>query len=186
MSFFKFSLVHLVALFSLTYSALAQSAARQWNEQNLDAIRIDFPDPTVHARNLFHTSVAMWDAWAAYDAAATGYTHNELATAGDIELARHEAVSYAAYRVLSVRYMNSTNGATTQASLDALLATLGYEKTNTTTIGGSPAAVGNRAAQAILNFALSDESNELGGYQDPTYSAVNDPAYFTEFGNSDE
>ena len=30
------------------------------NEQTLDAIRRDFPAPTVHARNLFHLSAAMW------------------------------------------------------------------------------------------------------------------------------
>ena len=40
----------------------AQTVARQWNAENLAAIRIDFPAPTVHARNLFHLSVAMWDA----------------------------------------------------------------------------------------------------------------------------
>ena len=34
----------------------------------LAAIRIDLPRPPVHARNLFHLSAAMWDAWAAYDA----------------------------------------------------------------------------------------------------------------------
>ena len=38
----------------------------------LDAIRRDTPAPTVHARNLFHTSAAIWDAWAAYDPVATG------------------------------------------------------------------------------------------------------------------
>src|SRR5437867_10148226 len=42
------------------------SVARLWDEQLLDAIRIDIPKPPAHARNLFHLSVAMWDAWAAY------------------------------------------------------------------------------------------------------------------------
>ncbi len=55
----------------------AQSVARKWNEQNLGAIRLDIPHPPVHARNLFHVSVAMWDAWAAYDDVAVGYVHNE-------------------------------------------------------------------------------------------------------------
>ena len=41
------------------------SAARRWDEALLDAIRRSLPNPPVHARNLFHTSVAMWDAWAA-------------------------------------------------------------------------------------------------------------------------
>ena len=42
-----------------------QSVARQWDEETLAAIRRDNPRPPVHARNLFHVSVAMYDAWAA-------------------------------------------------------------------------------------------------------------------------
>ena len=49
-----------------------KSVARLWDEALLDAIRRDFPAPTVHARNLYHTSAAMWDAWAAYDPVADG------------------------------------------------------------------------------------------------------------------
>ena len=51
-----------------TNTSFAQtSVARQWNEVILEAIRNDFARPTVHARNLFHTSVAMYDSWAVYD-----------------------------------------------------------------------------------------------------------------------
>ena len=50
-----------------------QSVARQWNEALLAAIRVDYARPTVHARNLFHTSIAMYDAWAAFDGTATPY-----------------------------------------------------------------------------------------------------------------
>ena len=49
----------------ISASAQAASVARLWNEETLAAIRIDFPHPPVHARNLFHSSIAMWDAWAA-------------------------------------------------------------------------------------------------------------------------
>ena len=42
------------------------SVARDWNELLLDSIRRDFARPTVHARNLYHVSIAMWDAWATY------------------------------------------------------------------------------------------------------------------------
>ena len=38
-----------------------RSVARIWDEALLDAIRRDVPAPTVHARNLFHMSAAMWD-----------------------------------------------------------------------------------------------------------------------------
>ena len=39
------------------------SIARLWNEVLLEAIRNDLARPTVHARNLFHTSAAIYDAW---------------------------------------------------------------------------------------------------------------------------
>ena len=49
------------------------SVARRWDEALLDAIRRALPNPAVHARNLFHLSAAMWDAWATYDRTADGY-----------------------------------------------------------------------------------------------------------------
>lgn len=153
----------------------AQSIARIWNEQNLAAIRIDFPAPTVHSRNLFHTSAAMWDAWAAYDATAVGYLHRENATAGDIPAARREAISYAAYRVLAHRYALSVNAATSLQALADQMTALGYDTAVTTTVGPTPAAVGNRVAAAVLAFAASDLSNESINYTDPTYSPVNEP-----------
>ena len=80
------------------------SVARVWDEVLLDAIRRDTPAPTVHARNLFHTSAAMWDAWAAYDPDAEGYFVDEDHEADDVRAAREAAISYAAYRVLLHRY----------------------------------------------------------------------------------
>src|SRR5512133_3097691 len=72
------------------------SVARRWDEALLDAIRRALPNPPVHARNLFHMSVAMWDAWAAYDPHASGYIVTEKDRAPDLAAARAEAISYAA------------------------------------------------------------------------------------------
>lgn len=47
----------------------------------------------------------MWDAWATYDPAADGYLVTEKHTASDVAGARNEAISYAAYRVLSARFI---------------------------------------------------------------------------------
>ena len=41
--------------------------AREWNEALLESIRNDFARPVVHARNLFHVSAAMYDAWAIHN-----------------------------------------------------------------------------------------------------------------------
>ncbi|MFM2394358.1 MAG: hypothetical protein RLZZ546_2340, partial [Bacteroidota bacterium] len=47
-------------------SQSGHSIARQWNELMLLSIKSDLARPTVHARNLFHTSAAMYDAWAVF------------------------------------------------------------------------------------------------------------------------
>lgn len=57
---------------------MTQSVARQWDEELLSAIRRDNPRPPVHARNLFHLSIAMYDAGAAYDATAKPYLTHQL------------------------------------------------------------------------------------------------------------
>ena len=65
-----------------------RSVARVWDETLLELIRAVIPAPTVHARNLFHTSAAMWDAWAAYDAVADFYLVTEKLTAVVVQAAR--------------------------------------------------------------------------------------------------
>jgi hypothetical protein len=161
------------------------SAARQWNEELLGAIRRDIARPTVHARNLWHTSVAMWDAWAAYDTVARTFLHHERATAADIPAARAEAISYAMYRILSARFVRSPGAAATQAALDARMAAMGYDAGITSTEGDTPAALGNRIAAAILAFGLADNSNEEGNYANRHYAPINPPLVPKLPGNPD-
>src|SRR5947207_13613177 len=100
-------------------TSATQSIARVWDEQILSAIRIDTPHPPVQARNLFSLSVAMYDAWAAYDPVAVGYVFREKHNVPDVALARDQAISYAAYRLLKERYSYSRNSTTTLAGLDS-------------------------------------------------------------------
>jgi hypothetical protein len=158
------------------------SVARRWNEALLDAIRRDIPMPTVHARNLFHLSAAMWDAWAAFSPEALGYFVKEKHTAGDIAAARDEAISYAAYRILEHRYLRSGGASDSIPEFDALMASLCYPTGVTTTEGNTPAALGNRIAAAVIAFGLTDGSNETGGYQVIGYRAVNEPLVVKEPG----
>jgi hypothetical protein len=151
------------------------SVARAWDEVLLDAIRRALPNPPVHARNLFHTSVAMWDAWAAYDTQASGYLVKEKDTAPDVTAARNEAISYAAYRVLTSRFIKAVGGDKSLSEFDDLMDSLHYPLNVTTTDGNSPAAVGNRIAKAVLAYGLDDGSNQAGGYTDPSYQPINPP-----------
>ncbi len=159
----------------------AQSVARQWNEAVLAAIRSDFPAPTVHSRNLYHSSAAMWDAWAAYDPDAVGVFVEEKVPvdAGtpvdEVAAAREEAMSYAAYRILVERYLPSPDAETAVTSLDELMADLCYDVEVTTVEGDSPAALGNRIAATVLAATIDDGSNEADGYVDPDYRPVNPP-----------
>ena len=50
----------------LTPTFAQHSVARQWNGALLETIGSDYADPTIQARNLFHTSIALYDAWAVY------------------------------------------------------------------------------------------------------------------------
>ncbi|HXC51361.1 MAG TPA: vanadium-dependent haloperoxidase [Candidatus Limnocylindrales bacterium] len=151
------------------------SVARQWDEEILGAIRIDFPRPPIHARNLFHLSVAMWDAWAAYDPVSDGYLVTEKQTAPDISAARDAAISFAAYRVIASRYAISPSAAATSTAVRFRMNELGYDPGYVLATGNAPAAFGNRIAAAVLAYGLADGSNESINYADPTYSPVNEP-----------
>jgi hypothetical protein len=150
-----------------------RSVARQWNEELLEAIRGDFARPTVHARNLFHTSIAMWDSWAAYDRLASNYLHLEKATALDVAAARRETMSYAVYRVLTSRFAESPGANVALPAFDAKMVEFGFDIANTTTVGTDPAALGNRIAASVLAFGAADTSNEENAYANRFYTPIN-------------
>lgn len=164
-------------------NARPPSIARIWNEALLSAIRIDLVRPPVQARNLFHTSAAMYDIWAAYEGTADTYLfgHPGCESAGALppnrEASEREAISYAMYRLLRHRFSGSPRIDQTYPALDALMAKLGYDITDTSTdySGGSPAALGNYVAQCYANYGLGDGSNEAGLHGNTYYQPVNEP-----------
>jgi uncharacterized protein DUF6851 len=184
--------------FERTADILDPSVARLWNDALLDAIRKDFARPTVHARNLFHVSAAMYDAWAVYSDTATPYlaggeVHgfacpmDGFEPRGDLQLVREEAISYAAYRMIRHRFASSPGAAAMQAEIDALMSTLGYDPADTSTdlAGGSAAAVGNRIADCYIAYGLQDGANEANGYANQHYLPVNPPIEPPKPGNPD-
>ncbi len=100
------------------------SVARDWMDAALFAIRNDFARPTVHARNLYHLSAAMYDAWSVHDGAASPIwlhpyaelqacrltnAERESARSGlDTEAARCVPIGRAARDFLRERYRTST------------------------------------------------------------------------------
>src|SRR3989441_4247455 len=127
-----FSLVLLVCSAALAAQAAASnSIARVWNERALAAIRVDTPHPPAQARNYFSLSVCMYDAWAAYDPVAVGYVYRGKHTAPDIAAARSNAISYAAFRLLTERHVYSRTASNTLVLDTNLMTTLGFSPTNT-------------------------------------------------------
>ena len=159
-------LLFLLLCASLTRAVAVQSIARVWDEQMLSAIRIDRPNPPVHARNLFSVATAMYDAWAAYDNVAVGFVYRGKHSAADVALARREAISYAAYRILKERFALSLNAGATLAALDAQLTALGYSTANPSLDTSTPAGVGNSVAAAVSAWFINDGARQLQSYAD--------------------
>ena len=107
----------------------------------------------------------MYDAQAAYTATAVGYIYNEKVASlpPDIEAARREAISYAAYRVLRARFVTASptppGAATTSTNIDNELTALGYSTAiaqAALTNDPTPAELGKRVGQAILAWGTID------------------------------
>lgn len=175
------------------------SVARQWNEVLLDAIRNDFARPTVHARNLFHSSAAMYDAWSTYHPEANPYLLGKQYANLDCSLHTHmllqgperndensqQALSFAAYRLIKHRFSASPGIDKTTQAADTLMANLGYDIHNasTDTSSGQAAALGNFIADCYIGFGLRDGANEPQGYANKNYKPVNPGLAPSEPGN---
>ena len=177
----------LIILCGWTQVASGQhSVARQWNDVLLEAIRNDFARPTVHARNLFHTSAAMYDLWTVFDDSASPYflgnTVRQFTCPFDAfipltsaEDALNEAISFASYRILTHRFQRSPGLEESQALFDSLMVDLGYDAANVSTdyTSGSGAALGNYLASCIIEFGLQDGARERFDYPNFFYNPIN-------------
>ena len=177
-------------------SAQEHSVAREWNEVLLHAVRNDFARPTVHARNLMHVSMALYDCWAVYEEDAKTYflgkNHGNYTcflgpvnTPADKKAAQEEAMSYAAYKLIRRRFQLSPGVANIYQDVNRLFSELGYDPNYTSSnyISGPPAALGNYIADCILEFGLQDGSNEQGSYNNTSYQPINSPLAVNSPGN---
>lgn len=182
-----FLLAGLLFISQLSCLRAQTSVARQWNEITLEAISGDFARPTVHARNLFHISAAMYDAWAVYSPNAETYflgktvhgfqvPFRRTAQPSDIHKAQEEAVSFAAYRLLLHRYKESPGFDTLARDMHRLMGKLGYDRYNTSINYKCGAAeMGNYIAQKVIEYGLQDGANEADNYTNQFYKPVNPP-----------
>ena len=173
------------------------SVARIWNEALLESIRKDYARPTIHARNLFHTSIALYDIWAVYNQEARPYllgntVNNFQSTLTDFtpnessEVSAKKAMSYAAYRLLTHRFQNSPSAEESLARFDMIMEQLGYDPSHTSTAyeSGNAADFGNYVGQTLINYGLSDNSRESNGYDNAFYEPINLPIVLNPSGQN--
>lgn len=174
------------------------TAARNWNEALLEAIRNDLARPTVHARNLFHSSALMYDLWAAYDDTASPYflgrTVNgttcaftdeqraELrASSVDADAERAVAINYGMHALLRHRFQQSPGKNRQYEIFDDLFAVMGGKKSfDSRNFERGDAerrakALGLYVADCVIEYGLGDGANEANNYQNTIYSPVNEP-----------
>ncbi|WP_293912829.1 vanadium-dependent haloperoxidase [Deinococcus sp.] len=155
----------------------AHSEARIWDELALNAVRNVLPQPTQHARTLYHLSAAMYDAWAVGDSAAQGVYFTEKHVLSPAQL--NETLAFAARRVLSARYKGLVPGLADCFAIR--LRHAGYDPASTAALGDSPAALGNRIGQAVLDAGNADGANEANKYADTSgYQRQNEPLVLIE------
>jgi hypothetical protein len=171
------------------------SVVLKWDEELLSLIRA-YPretGPTVTARALGVLHTATYDAWAAYDTTARVTRPDGPAqqTTGNSLPNKEVAISYAAYRVLIDLFppglfpakggykapdvfLREVLGLPADSTIDDTVA-------SPDATAATPAAVGNRAAEAVLDYRHADGSNQLGddpkGTLGVRYSDITVPHY---------
>jgi hypothetical protein len=136
------------------------NAALKWNWELLQTITANpsITGPTISARALGVVHTAMYDAWAAYDEVALDsrlrLLDSNLRRAAEATTENKErAISYAAYKTL--QWLFPDNRYHREASYATLMDQ--YRDDNSTA-----AAVGNAAAQAVIDYRMHDGANQLG------------------------
>jgi len=185
-----------LSVFSVESIAQELSVAMRWSEVQLSCIRKDAARPTIQARNLYHSAIVMYDAWAVYDDNSTtvllgktlgNYTcdFDGIAVPEDVQAAQEEAISYAMYRFLTNRYQPfapTPTGAPAnnwvtfmQGYVDGLMTQLGYDPliTSTDYSDGDPAKLGNYIAMKMQEYGLQDGANQANNYANLYYQTVN-------------
>jgi len=172
---------------SQTIFSQEESIVEVWNEMLLEAIRNDLARPTVHARNLFHTSIGMYDSWTIVNGNDNTFLLGK--TLGDYEspfegieyemeereAIFREVVSYASYRIIRYRFRFSPGVANIFQMINRKMTDLGYNTSYTSTeyTNGIPAALGNYIADQVISFGGTDGSNERNNYANQFYAQVN-------------
>lgn len=197
--YYKLFVIGIVIMLGFSHiQAQDHSVAREWNEIVLESIRNDLARPTVHARNLFHTSAAMYDAWAVINGIPNTYFGNvevenfefdtgsfALTDSLEVRAAQEIAISYASYRIILYRFRFSPGVQHIYTLANQLFQELGYDPDyfSSDLSTGNPAALGNYIAEKVIEYGQLDNSNESRNYANTYYLPVNNAFAPKQFGN---
>ena len=164
------------------------SVARLWNEVLLYSIRNDFARPTVHARNLFQISAAMYDAWAIVNEKGSPYLIGnyvngfdsqiiEFSNSNSESINNKNAISYAAYRLIKHRFAQSPGFEKIKQKYEALMSLLDLEidYLDSSENNTNASSLGNYIAEKYIEYGMLDGSNEEMDYINQYYLPENDP-----------
>ena len=127
--------------------------------------------PTSASRAYGLLGTAMYDAWSAYEPVPISTILGDNLQRPVQENTpdnKSEAVSYAAYQILSELFPNQVD------IFREEMVDLGFNPDNTTSDPTTAAGIGNIMAESLMEFRRFDGSNQLGNYDDTTnYSPFN-------------
>ncbi len=187
---------------AFSLSAQEHSIARKWNEVLLESIRNDFARPTVHARNLFHSSALMYDVYAIFDPDVEPiffgkefdgnpipFDSSAILTPSTIE-ERDSAItvimSFAMARLIEHRFEFSPGYDEILMLIEDLFSSIelnpNFFSQDYST--GNLAALGNYMAARFIELARNDGSNERSNYRNTFYRPVNPPLNMQLRGNA--
>ncbi|QDV05552.1 PAP2 superfamily protein [Planctomycetes bacterium Poly30] len=139
------------------------SLAFQWMDVMLEAAARDVERvgaaPTILSRQMALPTIAMFEAWAAYDDVAVGPVFGSTLRRPEAERtdeAMKTAVSYAMYRTCLDQYPFHAD------YIEGEMRALGYDPTLDTTDPSTPAGLGNLVAKRIVTDRYADGANQLG------------------------
>ena len=147
-------------------SPAAPTIVATWNATALAEVRLGRLAPPVVARALAIAHTCMYDAWTAYHPSALGAVvalpRRPVAehTAGN----KARAVSHAAYGCL----LNLVPAGALR--LQAVMASQGFDATDTSTGLGTPQGIGNAAAAAVIASRRNDGANQYGDLATGAYA----------------
>lgn len=180
--------INLLFVSVFCHSQKEHSVAREWMDIVLDMVVRDGQGPTIQARNLFHISAAMYDAWAAYDSNQKTYfldknykgfnlpfNRDFKKISKNTDSLRKIAMTYAAFGVAYGRYSQYGSKGRTIDYLFDKMDSLGY-KVSSRKMNyeeGSPEALGNYIANYIIELGDNDNSREDNRHESEMYKSVN-------------